>query len=207
MDFTALKGPPRSGRGCIGQRMGDFFDGFVDTQARDLGVTRDDLADWEPVRTPDGAIGRWRGTIPEWIGSHASSPRSRSERAMLTSPSGVTAPPPSVSRWWRSYVGATTDGTMILDPNFSEFIGSLHAREVRFLIVGGYAVGIHGHPRYTADLDIWLGADEAYERRVDVRLGDLVVPVISLDDLRRNKKASGRMQDLADLEALEDESA
>ena len=30
--------------------MGDFFDGFVDTQARDLGVTRDDLAAWEPVR-------------------------------------------------------------------------------------------------------------------------------------------------------------
>ncbi len=34
----------------FGQRMGDFFDGFVDTQARDLGVTRDDLAAWEPVR-------------------------------------------------------------------------------------------------------------------------------------------------------------
>lgn len=26
------------------------------------------------------------------------------------------------------------------------------------LIVGGYAVGIHGHPRYTGDLDIWLNS-------------------------------------------------
>ena len=33
----------------FGQRMGDFFDGFVDTQARDVGVTRDDLAAWEPA--------------------------------------------------------------------------------------------------------------------------------------------------------------
>ena len=24
------------------------------------------------------------------------------------------------------------------------------------MIVGGYAVGFHGHPRYTGDLDIWL---------------------------------------------------
>jgi hypothetical protein len=56
------------------------------------------------------------------------------------------------------------DGTMDLDPNSSEFIASLHAREVRFLIVGGYAVGMHGHLRYTADLDVWLGADEANAR-------------------------------------------
>lgn len=56
------------------------------------------------------------------------------------------------------------DGTINLDPSFSEFIASLHAREVRFLGVGGYAVGMHGHPRYTADLDIWLGADEANAR-------------------------------------------
>ena len=150
---------------------------------------------------------------------------------------------------------------MNLDPNFSEFIASLHAREVHFLIVGGYAVGMHGHPRYTADLDIWLRADEtnarallgalqdfgfadldltvddfltpahvvqlgypplridlltsidgvdfaeAHERRVEVMLGDLMVPVISLDDLRRNKQATGRAQDLADLEALEDDNA
>jgi len=27
-----------------------------------------------------------------------------------------------------------------------------------YLIVGGYAVGVHGHPRYTGDLDVWLNA-------------------------------------------------
>ena len=45
---------------------------------------------------------------------------------------------------------------MRLDRDFSEFIGCLRAREVRFLVVGGYAVAAHGHPRYTGDLDVWL---------------------------------------------------
>lgn len=45
---------------------------------------------------------------------------------------------------------------MQLDRDFREFIGCLVARDVRFLVVGGYAVAAHGHPRYTGDLDIWV---------------------------------------------------
>lgn len=147
---------------------------------------------------------------------------------------------------------------MRLDRDFSEFIALLAAHEVRFLVVGGYAVAAHGHPRYTGDLDIWILVDPdnarrlvevlsdfgfgsvgltaedflatgqvvqlgypplridiltsvdgiefaaCYPRRVDVPLGDIVVPFIGLDDLRRNKAASGRPQDLADLAALDD---
>ena len=40
--------------------------------------------------------------------------------------------------------------------DFSEFVRLLNQHNVEYLIVGGYAVGIHGHPRYTGDLDIWL---------------------------------------------------
>jgi hypothetical protein len=40
--------------------------------------------------------------------------------------------------------------------DFSEFVALLIKHKVDYLIVGGYAVGIHGHPRYTGDLDIWL---------------------------------------------------
>jgi len=32
----------------------------------------------------------------------------------------------------------------------------LKKHNAEYLIVGGYAVGVHGHPRYTGDLDIWL---------------------------------------------------
>ena len=40
--------------------------------------------------------------------------------------------------------------------DFKEFIGLLIKHKAEYLIVGGYAVGIHGHPRYTGDIDIWL---------------------------------------------------
>ena len=40
--------------------------------------------------------------------------------------------------------------------DFREFIELLIKHKAEYLIVGGYAVGIHGHPRYTGDLDIWL---------------------------------------------------
>jgi hypothetical protein len=44
----------------------------------------------------------------------------------------------------------------MLSPDFREFIELLIKNKAEYLIVGGYAVGIHGHPRYTGDLDIWL---------------------------------------------------
>lgn len=45
--------------------------------------------------------------------------------------------------------------------------------------------------------------EEFYTRRQVFEMEDLSVPVISLEDLKRNKRASGRLKDLADLEALD----
>ena len=44
----------------------------------------------------------------------------------------------------------------MLNPDFKEFIESLNDNGVRYLVVGGYAVAFHGHPRYTKDIDIWI---------------------------------------------------
>ena len=44
----------------------------------------------------------------------------------------------------------------MLGPDFNEFVALLAAHEVRYLIVGGYAVAYHGHPRFTGDLDVWI---------------------------------------------------
>ncbi len=41
-------------------------------------------------------------------------------------------------------------------PDFKEFLRLFLVHRVRFLIVGGYAVAYHGHPRLTGDLDIWV---------------------------------------------------
>jgi predicted nucleotidyltransferase len=45
---------------------------------------------------------------------------------------------------------------MLFDRDFKEFLGCLAGRDVRYLVVGGYAVAAHGHPRYTGDLDLWV---------------------------------------------------
>ena len=44
--------------------------------------------------------------------------------------------------------------------DFKEFVELLEKNKVEYLIVGGYAVGFHGHPRFTGDLDIWLKISE-----------------------------------------------
>lgn len=45
---------------------------------------------------------------------------------------------------------------MQINKDFKEFIKLLNANKVKYLIVGGYAVAFHGHPRYTKDIDIWI---------------------------------------------------
>lgn len=44
----------------------------------------------------------------------------------------------------------------MLSRDFKEFVALLNAREVEYLVVGGYAMALHGRPRQTGDLDIWL---------------------------------------------------
>lgn len=45
---------------------------------------------------------------------------------------------------------------MILDDNFIDFIECLNANSVSFVLIGGYAVVIHGHSRTTGDMDLLL---------------------------------------------------
>ena len=46
--------------------------------------------------------------------------------------------------------------TIRLPPDFNGFLKLLNSREVRYLVVGGYAVNYHGVPRATGDIDIWI---------------------------------------------------
>ena len=45
---------------------------------------------------------------------------------------------------------------MILNPDFADLFTSFNDNGVRYLVVGGYAVALHGHPRYNKDIDIWI---------------------------------------------------
>ncbi len=145
----------------------------------------------------------------------------------------------------------------MFNQDFKEFIQFLNANHVNYLVVGGYAVAIHGNPRYTKDIDIWIEMtpenaenllkslaqfgfgslglqsedflipdqiiqlgyppnridllttidgvvfDDCYPLKLEVVIDNLIVNVIDLDNLKKNKKASGRLQDLADLEKLQ----
>jgi hypothetical protein len=50
-------------------------------------------------------------------------------------------------------------------PDFEEFIASLNAHRVRYLIIGGYAVGFHARPRATKDIDVLVDRSAANARR------------------------------------------
>ena len=43
-----------------------------------------------------------------------------------------------------------------LPEDFREFLQLLNERKVKYLLIGGYAVGYFGYPRTTADIDIWI---------------------------------------------------
>lgn len=144
-----------------------------------------------------------------------------------------------------------------MNRDFDEMLAALSEAGAEFLIVGAHAVAVHGRPRATGDLDLWVrpsadnaarvwralsafGApltqltpaelerpdvvfqigvppsridvltgisgvtfDEAWPRRVMVTVSGRSVAVLGRDELIRNKKASGRPRDLADVAELE----
>ncbi|MCK5241928.1 hypothetical protein KAR34_05710 [bacterium] len=44
----------------------------------------------------------------------------------------------------------------MLNEDYKEILESLLKNEVRFLVVGAYAMGVYGYPRATGDFDIWV---------------------------------------------------
>ncbi len=47
--------------------------------------------------------------------------------------------------------------TIPLPPDFKEFLKLLNSHNVKYLLIGGYAVNYYGYARATADMDIWVG--------------------------------------------------
>src|SRR5437764_525790 len=59
-----------------------------------------------------------------------------------------------------------------LPPDFREFLKLLHAHNVRYLLIGGYAVAYHGYPRATNDIDAWVSTDAENAQRIVAALKD-----------------------------------
>jgi hypothetical protein len=145
---------------------------------------------------------------------------------------------------------------MLQSRDFKELLSILEKHEVRYLVVGGYAVMLYSEPRWTKDLDLWVALDPpnaravfcalrefgaplaglteddftapgyfyqmgnpplrvdvmmglaggdfdaAWARRRTIPLGECRIHFIGRDDLIAVKLASGREQDLKDVEAI-----
>lgn len=48
---------------------------------------------------------------------------------------------------------------MLFDQDFIDFIDLLNKYQVKYMVVGAYALSFHGRPRHTGDLDIWIKPD------------------------------------------------
>ena len=60
--------------------------------------------------------------------------------------------------------------TIHLPKDFKEFLRLLNAHNVEYLLIGGYAVGYHGYPRATADMDIWVASNPPNSQKLMVVL-------------------------------------
>jgi hypothetical protein len=145
-----------------------------------------------------------------------------------------------------------------LNEDFRDFLAALIETGARFVVVGAHAMAVHGVPRATGDIDIWIATDadntarawdalirfgapveamgvsrddlrrpdqvvqigvpprridlltsisgvgfeEGWAGRVSHDVAGLLVPFLGRAELVKNKRASGRAKDLADLEAL-----
>ena len=55
---------------------------------------------------------------------------------------------------------------MHLPNDFKDFLRLLNSKKVDYLLIGGYAVGYHGYPRATADMDIWIALNKNNAQKV-----------------------------------------
>jgi hypothetical protein len=70
------------------------------------------------------------------------------------------------------------------NPDFKDLLSSLLAADVRFLLVGSYALAFHGHPRATKDIDVWVEPTHENAARVLRALEAFGAPIqnVTADD-------------------------
>jgi hypothetical protein len=97
-----------------------------------------------------------------------------------------------------------------MNPDFVDLLRAFVAADVRFLVVGAYALALHGRPRATGDLDVWVDPTPANAGKVmralavfgaplhDVRLEDFTAPGVTY----QIGVAPGRIDILTELTGL-----
>ena len=73
--------------------------------------------------------------------------------------------------------------TTQLPQDFKEFLQLLNDKKVKYLLIGGYAVGYHGYPRATVDMDVWIAIESKNAEKMVLVLREfgLDVPELSVE--------------------------
>ena len=74
---------------------------------------------------------------------------------------------------------------MGVNPDFKDLFRALNAAEAKYLVIGAHAVTFYSTPRYTKDLDIWVGTDARNAERVYDALARFGAPLhqLTVEDL------------------------
>ncbi len=72
--------------------------------------------------------------------------------------------------------------TAILPQDFGDFLRLLNVKKIKYLLIGGYAVGYYGYPRATADMDIWIAVSEENAKRMTEALNQFGMNAPELDE-------------------------
>ncbi len=70
----------------------------------------------------------------------------------------------------------------MLNNDYKEILQLLKSNEVRFLVVGAYAMGAYGYPRATGDMDVWIMASGENSRRVFIALKEFGAPLEQINE-------------------------
>jgi hypothetical protein len=74
-----------------------------------------------------------------------------------------------------------------LNPDFRDMLSACNDEAVEYLLVGAYALAVHGLPRATGDMDLWIRPTPANAQRALAALRRFGAPLadLSLEDLTR----------------------
>jgi hypothetical protein len=72
-----------------------------------------------------------------------------------------------------------------LPEDFKEFIQCLNSNNVKYLLIGGWAVGLHGHPRATKDIDFLIFIDNTNLGNLEKAFSSFGAPPVDIDYLSK----------------------
>ena len=70
----------------------------------------------------------------------------------------------------------------IFNSDFREFLTSLNKNDVRYVLVGGYSVILHGYSRTTGDMDLWVERTADNYQRIKQAFHDFGMPVFDMTE-------------------------